>query len=195
LAQPEGQEKPQKKEKDEKKAEKKKAPEKPVEKKVDENFRYIVRIMNSDIDGNKSLIMGIQNIKGVGPRVATVVAKRTGIKPSEKMGNLSEAQTEQIEKVISSYPEFAPHWAVNRQHDFETGEDMHTFGVDLDVSRKDDINRMKMIRCYKGVRHEQGQKVRGQRTRSNGRTGLTMGVSRQKVQQPGAAAAPAEEKK
>jgi len=26
------------------------------------------------------------------------------------------------------------------------------------------------------VRHEQGQKVRGQRTRSNGRTGLTVGV-------------------
>jgi small subunit ribosomal protein S13 len=194
LAQPEGQEKPQKAEKKEK-GEKKKAAEKPVEKKVDENFRYIVRIMNSDIDGNKSLIMGIQNVKGVGPRVAAVVARKTGIKPSEKMGNLSEAQTEEIEKIIASYPEFAPHWAVNRQSDFETGEDHHLFGVDLDVSRKDDINRMKMIRCYKGVRHEQGQKVRGQRTRSNGRTGLTMGVSRQKVQQPGAAAAPAEEKK
>lgn len=193
MAQPEGQEKPQKK--DEKKAEKKQAAAKPVEKKVDENFRYIVRIMNSDIDGNKSLMMGIQNVKGVGPRVAAVVARRTGIKPTEKMGNLTEAQTEQIEKIVASYPEFAPHWAVNRQNDFETGDDMHVFGVDLDVSRKDDINRMKMIRCYKGVRHEQGQKVRGQRTRSNGRTGLTMGVSRQKVQQPGAAAGPAEEKK
>jgi small subunit ribosomal protein S13 len=195
LAQADGQEKPQKKEKDEKKAEKKQHAEKPVEKKVDENFRYIVRIMNTDIDGNRSLMMGIQNVRGVGARVASVVAKRTGIKPSEKMGNLTEAQTEHIEKIIASYPEFAPAWSVNRQHDFETGEDMHVFGVDLDVSRKDDINRMKMIRCYKGVRHEQGQKVRGQRTRSNGRTGLTMGVSRQKLQQPGAAAGPAAEEK
>lgn len=191
MAQPEGQEKPQKAEKKQKKEKAEKAPEK----KVDENFRYIVRIMNFDIDGNKSLMMGIQNVRGVGPRVAAVVAKRTGIKPSEKMGNLSEAQTDEITKVIASYPEFAPHWAINRQNDVETGEDMHIFGVDLDVARKDDINRMKMIRCYKGVRHEQGQKVRGQKTRSNGRTGLTMGVSRQKAQQPGAAAAPAEAKK
>lgn len=191
MAQPEGQEKPQKAEKKQKKEKAEKAPEK----KVDENFRYIVRIMNFDIDGNKSLMMGIQNVKGVGPRVAAVVAKRTGIKPSEKMGNLSEAQTDEITKIITSYPEYAPHWAINRQNDVETGEDMHVFGVDLDVARKDDINRMKMIRCYKGVRHEQGQKVRGQKTRSNGRTGLTMGVSRQKAQQPGAAAAPAEAKK
>jgi len=42
-----------------------------------------------------------------------------------------------------------------------------------------------MIRCYKGIRHEQGQKVRGQRTRSNGRTGMTMGVIRKKLE-PGA---------
>ncbi|MBI0584360.1 MAG: 30S ribosomal protein S13 [Methanomassiliicoccus sp.] len=185
MAQPEGQEKPQKAEK---KVKKEKA-EKPAEKKVDENFRYIVRIMNTDIDGNRPMAMGIQNVKGVGPRVAAVVARRTGIKPSERMGNLSEAQTTAIEKMIANYPEFAPHWAVNRQNDVETGEDQHIFGVDLDIVRKDDINRMKMIRCYKGVRHEQGQKVRGQKTRSNGRTGLTMGVSRQKGQQPGAATA------
>lgn len=187
-AQEKGQEKPHK----EKKAEKKQAaPKAPEAKKVDENFRYIVRFLNTDVDGNKSLMMGLQAVKGVGPRVAAVVAKRTGVKPTEKIGNLTEAQTDDIEKVLTAYPEYAPHWAVNRQSDFETGEDMHVFGVDLDVTRKDDINRMKMIRCYKGVRHEQGQKVRGQRTRSNGRTGLTMGVSRQKAQQAGAAAAPA----
>jgi small subunit ribosomal protein S13 len=90
---------------------------------------------------------------------------------------------------------------MNRQLDLETGEDMHIVGVDLDIRRKDDINLMKMIRCYKGVRHEEGQKVRGQRTRSNGRTGLTLGVMRQRLQQQGAAPAaggeakPAEEKK
>jgi small subunit ribosomal protein S13 len=47
---------------------------------------------------------------------------------------------------------------------------------------KDDINRLKMIRCYRGVRHESGHKVRGQRTRSNGRKGLTLGVSKNKNQ-------------
>lgn len=157
------------------------------------DFRYIVRIANTDIDGNRTMLMGIQNVKGVGPRVAAIAAKRTGIDPNVKMGDLSEEKTDEIEKVIMSYSEYAPTWAVNRQHDFETGDDMHLFGVDLDVSKKDDINRMKMIRCYKGVRHEGGQKVRGQRTKSNGRTGLTLGVSRAKAQ-AGAAPAAAESK-
>jgi small subunit ribosomal protein S13 len=65
---------------------------------------------------------------------------------------------------------------VNRPSDWETGEDVHLFSSDVELRLRDDINRMKMIRCYRGIRHEQGQKVRGQRTRSNGRTGLTVGV-------------------
>jgi small subunit ribosomal protein S13 len=44
------------------------------------------------------------------------------------------------------------------------------------------------------VRHETGQKVRGQRTRANGRTGLTLGVMRQKLQQQ-ASAGKTEDKK
>jgi len=47
--------------------------------------------------------------------------------------------------------------------------------------RDDDINMMRKIRCYKGIRHETGQKVRGQRTKSTGRTGSTVGVSKKKV--------------
>jgi small subunit ribosomal protein S13 len=46
--------------------------------------------------------------------------------------------------------------------------------------REEDINLMRKIRCYKGIRHETGQKVRGQRTKSTGRTGLTVGVKRKK---------------
>ena len=42
----------------------------------------------------------------------------------------------------------------------------------------EDINLMKKIRSYKGIRHERGQKVRGQRTKSTGRTGTTVGVKR-----------------
>ena len=72
--------------------------------------------------------------------------------------------------------ELIPPWMVNRPHDWETGVDLHLYSSDVDLRLRDDINRMKMIRCYRGIRHEQGQKVRGQRTRSNGRTGLTVGV-------------------
>ncbi|HEX9341914.1 MAG TPA: 30S ribosomal protein S13, partial [Thermoplasmata archaeon] len=71
-----------------------------------------------------------------------------------------------------------PHWMVNRPKDWESGLDLHAFGADVEIHRRDDINRMKMIRSYRGVGHETGQKVRGQRTRSNGRTGLTVGVTK-----------------
>lgn len=146
----------------------------------DENFNYIVRIASSDIDGQKRTVIGLQSIKGVGKRVAEIVAKRAKVDPSVKMGSLSDEKIKELEALIVSYVEYAPEWAINRQNDYETGDDMHLLGNDLDIIQKDDINRMKMIRCYRGIRHEGHHKVRGQRTRSNGRHGLTMGVTRKK---------------
>jgi small subunit ribosomal protein S13 len=67
---------------------------------------------------------------------------------------------------------------MNKQNDFMTGEDKHVIGTDVIMSLNEDLNIMKKIRSYKGVRHEKGLKVRGQRTRSTGRKGRTVGVSR-----------------
>ncbi len=178
------------------KAQKKGAPapaeKKPVEKKG-EHFRYIVRLVNTDLDGNKNIVIALAGIKGMGLRSAEVVARMAGVPRKTKIGDLPETKTDEIEKLIADYSEKVPHWMVNRQNDWSTGADMHVFGVDVDLNKRDDVNLMKMIRCYKGIRHEQGQKVRGQRTRSNGRTGMTMGVMRKK-EQPGAAPAEAESK-
>lgn len=144
----------------------------------DENFNYIVRIVNSDIDGQKRTVIGLQSIKGVGKRVAQIVVKKAEIDPTLRIGSLPDEKVKELEALVKSYVEYAPNWAINRQNDYETGADMHLFGNDLDIIQKDDINRMKMIRCYRGIRHEGRHKVRGQRTRSNGRHGLTMGVQR-----------------
>ena len=144
----------------------------------DENFNFIVRIVNSDIDGQKRTVIGLQSIKGVGKRVAEVVTKRANVDPAAKIGSLSDEKVKEIEDLVKSYVEYAPTWAINRQMDYETGADMHLFGNDLEIVQKDDINRMKMIRCYRGIRHEGHHKVRGQRTRDNGRNGLTLGVAK-----------------
>lgn len=161
------------------------AEKKPVQKRG-ENFRYIVRLVNTDIDGEKSIVIGLTSVSGIGLRTAEVIAKMAGIPRKTMFGDLPESKTEELEKLINDYSEKVPHWMVNRQSDWSTGADMHLMGVDVDLNRRDDVNLMKMIRCYKGIRHEQGQKVRGQRTRSNGRTGMTMGVIRKKLE-PGAA--------
>ena len=187
MAEPEKTQKPEKSDKPEKhdkkdKAEKAKTPEKsaapkPV-KKMDADFKYIVRLASADLDGNKPAIVALTGIKGVGNRIAEIVIRDIGFPRHEKIGKITDAQIEHAEKVLAGLSETLPEWMVNRQDDFETGDSFHILGPQVEITRRDDINRMKMIRCYKGIRHEQGQKVRGQRTRSNGRTGLTLGVIR-----------------
>ncbi len=144
----------------------------------DENFNFIVRIASSDIDGQKRTVIGLQSIKGVGKRVAEIVVKKADVDPSVKIGSLPEDKVKQLEQLVTTYVEYVPNWVINRQMDYESGADMHLIGNDLEIIQKDDINRMKMIRCYRGIRHETHHKVRGQRTRSNGRKGLTMGVQK-----------------
>lgn len=175
--------KTEKKEKGEK-GEKTTAPQEKKSTKVDygKDFKYIVRIVNTDLDGIKPTIIAIQSVKGVGSRVADVICRRANVDRNAKIGTVSDEKIDEMEVLINTFAEYSPTWALNRQHDLETGADLHVVGIEVDTMLKDDINRMKMIRCYKGVRHDTGQKVRGQRTRSNGRTGLTLGVMRQKLQ-------------
>src|SRR5213596_1973274 len=185
-AEPEGPAVPAKPEKGERPGKKKeeakeepKAPRAPKKLEgVKEDFRYIVRMANTDLDGTRSVGYALTAIPGVGIRVSEAVADLAGVPRAERLGNLSEEQTDKIEATLSKLGEAFPHWMVNRPKDWETGVDLHLTGADVEIRRRDDINRMKMIRQYKGVRHETGQKVRGQRTRSNGRTGLTVGVTK-----------------
>src|SRR2546428_5946814 len=133
---------------------------------------------NTDLDGTRSVGYALTAISGVGIRVSEAVADLAGVPRAERLGNLSEEQTDKIEATLSKLGELFPPWMVNRPKDWESGLDLHLVGAEVEVRLRDDINLMKMIRSYKGVRHETGQKVRGQRTRSNGRTGLTVGVTK-----------------
>ncbi len=144
-------------------------------------FKYIVRIADTDLDGNRPVIYAIQGIKGIGYRVAEGIVKRMGVNPREKIGNLSDEDIEKIRKVIEEdLEEILPSWMRNHRKDFFTGEDNHILSTDLDLQKQDDINRLRRIKCYRGIRHEKGLPVRGQRTRSNGRRGLAVGVVRRK---------------
>jgi small subunit ribosomal protein S13 len=167
-----------KREKKEEKAEEPKAKAPKKLEGVKEDFRYIVRMASTDLDGTRSVAYALTSIDGIGIRVAEALADSAGVPRYERLGNLSEQQTDLIEATLGKLGETFPEWMVNRPRDQETGLDLHAYGSDWSVRVRDDINRMKMIRSYRGVRHETGQKVRGQRTRSNGRTGLTVGVTK-----------------
>ncbi len=148
-------------------------------------FKYIVRLANTDLDGQRPLELALTGIKGVGIRLAQMLADALDVPRREKIGNLSDEQVEELASILDDLPARVPSWALNRRSDFWTGEDIQLIGSDIDMRRREDINRLKMIRSYRGIRHETGQRVRGQRTRNNGRTGLTVGVVRRaaRVQQ------------
>ena len=145
-----------------------------------EDFKYIVRLANTDIDGHKQVKLALTGIKGIGRRAARGIIRNAEVDPSKRIGDLSDEDIDLLKKELEDVDEILPEWMLNRQHDYDTGEDLHLVGTDLDFARTDDINRLKKIRCYRGIRHESGHKVRGQRTKANGRSGLTLGVSRSK---------------
>jgi len=148
---------------------------------VSSSFKYIVRMFGTDVDGNKPIMLGLTSIKGIGFHMAFSIARSLGLDLSRKMGDLSDEEVSRLTKALEDPVSFGvPHWMVNRQKDFETGKDLHLNTSDLIMAVRDDITRMKKIRCYKGVRHERGLKVRGQRTRSTGRKGLVVGVKKKK---------------
>jgi len=50
----------------------------------------------------------------------------------------------------------------------------------LETKLRENLERMKKIRRHRGLRHYWGLKVRGQRTKTTGRRGATMGVTKKK---------------
>lgn len=145
-----------------------------------DEFKYIVRIADSNIDGNFKVTYGLSHIKGIGIRVAAQITRAAQIPNSKKIGDLSDEEIEKLAGLVEEIPERVPPWMLNRRNDYESGEDIHLYSTELNLQFRDDINRLKKIRCYRGVRHETGKKSRGQRTRSNGRKGVAVGVTRKR---------------
>jgi small subunit ribosomal protein S13 len=153
------------------------------------DFRYIVRVAGTDLDGTRSAGLALTGVRGVGRRIAEVACRISSVNPREMIGNLPEATVEGLEALLTELPQKSPVWMINHPRDPVTGVSMYVFGGDIETARRDDVNRMKMIRSYRGVRHERGQKVRGQRTRSNGRTGMAAGVIKKAAKEAAQAAA------
>jgi small subunit ribosomal protein S13 len=155
--------------------------EEPTKKKEhDANFNYIIRVVNTDINGENNIVQGLTQIKGIGRHLAVFIADTAEVDRKLKFGTLAEPQIEKLKEVLENIDEYAPAWMLNYQKDVYTGENMHLISTDVAIRLRDDINMMKMVRSYRGVRHELGLKVRGQRSSSNGRKGLALGVSKRK---------------
>ena len=149
-------------------------------------YRHIVRILGNDIPGDKKPVVGLTQIRGIGYNFANAILTRLGINPDSSMGYMSEETATKIEELIKD-PQAAgfPTWFLNRRKDIETGKDAHLLTSDIAFTIRKDIERERQANSWRGYRHLYGLKVRGQRTRTTGRKGGTVGVAKGGKAQPG----------
>lgn len=145
-------------------------------------FKHIVRIADTDLDGNRNVVHALTGITGIGIRMARSIVNELGLDDKRKLGTLSDEEIEKLRALIEEDIEKRfPAWMLNRRADFYSGKDLHLLSKDVNFAKMLDIERMMRMKCYRGVRHAKGKKVRGQRTRSTGRKGRTIGVVRKKT--------------
>ncbi|MFH1511037.1 MAG: 30S ribosomal protein S13 [Candidatus Woesearchaeota archaeon] len=131
-----------------------------------QDYRHIVRIANTDLDGKEQVMYGLTKIKGVGIMFANAVCTAAQVDKMKKCGVLSDAEVKKLDEIVRN-PHGLPEWLYNRRKDPEAGDDKHLVSTDVSFVQDSDIKRMRMIKCYRGVRHSAGLPVRGQRTKSN----------------------------
>tara|TARA_Y100000782_G_scaffold2224_1_gene2325 strand:+ start:2513 stop:3091 length:579 start_codon:yes stop_codon:yes gene_type:complete len=137
-----------------------------------DDFAYILRMADSDVDGLRPIAIGLTSIRGVGMRTSQQICRLAGINGKTLGGHLSEEEQDSLRSAIDDYATTVPWWLVNRQRDLGTNEDAHIVAMEVKMTRDDDISRMAGIKAYRGMRHRSGHKVRGQRLRSNGSHGV-----------------------
>lgn len=146
-------------------------------------FRHIIRIVNTDLEGNRKILDALRKIRGVSFMYANMACGFAKVDRSKKAGELTDAEAEKLTDTITNPLKYgAPRWMLNRRNDYESGEDKHLLTGDIKFIADNDIKRLKMIKARRGIRHMFGLPVRGQRTKSNFRKnkGKVLGVKRAK---------------
>jgi len=166
----------------EKKMQKLEMPKKPAA--PEKREERMVRILSRDIEGKMKIYPGLTKIKGVSWSMSNAICVIMNLDKNKRIGALTEEEIKEISDFIKN-PK-VPVFLVNRRFDFETGEDRHLIGNDLDLRKDFDIKRLKNIRSYRGLRHQMGLPSRGQRTKAHFRKNKSKSVGiKKKGKKPG----------
>ena len=106
------------------------------------------RISGIDVSNDKRIDIALTYIYGIGSGVAKDILKKAKVDANIRTKNLSADELKNIQAVIETMP--------------TEGE--------LRKIIRDNIETLKRIQAYRGVRHNMGLPVRGQRTKTNART-------------------------
>jgi small subunit ribosomal protein S13 len=109
----------------------------------------MARIAGVELPPNKRIEVGLSYIYGIGLSNSKEILKETGIDGNVRVKNLTEEQISRLNVAIDKH--YTVEGALRRQ-------------------LAQNVQRLRDIGSYRGLRHRKGLPVRGQRTRSNART-------------------------
>ncbi|KAI5400094.1 ribosomal 40S subunit protein S18A [Lathyrus oleraceus] len=148
---------------------------------ANEEFQHILRVLNTNVDGKQKIMFAMTSIKGIGRRFANICCKKADIDMNKRAGELSAAELDNLMTVVANPRQFkVPDWFLNRKKDYKDGKFSQVVSNGLDMKLRDDLERLKKIRNHRGLRHYWGLRVRGQHTKTTGRRGKTVGVSKKR---------------
>lgn len=119
------------------------------------NQSTMSHILGARLVPNEQVRIAPTEIGGIGPKEATQVRYRLGISENIKVNESTKYQIDQIERIIGQ--DHVVHWELKR-------------------GKRADIERFIPISCYRGIRHQDGLPLRGQRTHTNARTCRKFGI-------------------
>lgn len=106
------------------------------------------RLAGIDIPDNKKVRISLRYVYGIGPKLAEEIIKESGVNPDKRAKELTSDEVGKIQRILEKY------------------------NVEGNLRRliRENVDRLKRIGTYRGLRHKMGLPTRGQRTRSNART-------------------------
>ncbi len=109
----------------------------------------MARIAGVNIPTNKRVVIALQYIHGIGPKLARDIVSKVNIPDERRVNELTDAEVLQIRETID-----------------------REYQVEGDLRRETSMNikRLMDLGCYRGLRHRRSLPVRGQRTHTNART-------------------------
>lgn len=110
----------------------------------------MARLLGVDIPNRKKISYSLRYIYGIGPTRATKILEATQIDPDRRTQDLNEQELSQLSNYII--------------------ENKIVVEGDLRRMITNNLKRLQSIRSYRGLRHQRGLPVRGQRTITNART-------------------------
>jgi len=108
----------------------------------------MLRLVGVDLPEEKRLEIALTYIHGIGLKTSQNIIMEAKLNPDTRAKDLSAGEITKLQKILDQYP------------------------VEGDLRKvvRENLQRLKRIGSYRGLRHAMGLPSRGQRTRTNART-------------------------